>query len=125
MCLQTWEKVGKGIKRHYTTKCGPERIPIDAVSLWTLVRDTLDPRHESIRLVKILEDAGKESKRKDEPFRPHLLFPRSQTSYEREASLLIPETKSNGRKRLLSTIMRIGLLLGTLLRYFSRTNRQG
>ena len=52
--LKTWDKVGEGIKGYYTTH-GPEKIPRDAFSLWTLVRDTLDPRHESIKLGKKLE----------------------------------------------------------------------
>lgn len=40
---------------------GPEKIPVNAFSFFTLVRDTLDSRHESIKLGKILEDADGES----------------------------------------------------------------
>lgn len=43
-----------------------KKIPTDAYSLWTLLRDTLDPRHESVKLGKILEDAYSENKKKDE-----------------------------------------------------------
>jgi hypothetical protein len=57
--------VGEGIKRYYIIH-SPEKNPIDAFSLWTLLRDTLDPRHESIKLVKILEDSDSDSKKKDE-----------------------------------------------------------
>lgn len=42
-----------------------KKIPVNALSFFTLVRDTLDPRHESIKLGKILEDVDGETKRKD------------------------------------------------------------
>jgi hypothetical protein len=38
---------------------------IDVFSLWTFVRDSLDPTHESIKLGKILEGTDNGSKKKD------------------------------------------------------------
>lgn len=41
------------------------KISIDTFSLWTLVRDAFNPRHESIKFGKKLEDKDSESKKKD------------------------------------------------------------
>ena len=37
------------LKTYYTLH-GPEKVPVDTFSLWNLVRDALDPVHESTRL---------------------------------------------------------------------------
>ena len=52
--LNTWEKVGKQLRDYYTLH-GPERVPTDTFSLWSMVRDALDPTHESER-VKVKEN---------------------------------------------------------------------
>ena len=44
--LDTWEKVGKQLKTYYTLH-GPEKVPTDTFSLWNIIRDALDPAHES------------------------------------------------------------------------------
>ena len=44
--LDTWEKVGKQLKAYYTLH-GPEKVPTDTFSLWNMIRDALDPAHES------------------------------------------------------------------------------
>ena len=95
-----------------------KKISIDAFSLGTLVRNTLDPRHESVKLSNILEDAESERRRKTNLFHLHLLFLSLETRQERVVSHLTPETKLNRRKGLLSTIMRTGLHFRSLLRYF-------
>ena len=52
--LNTWEKMGKQLRDYYTLH-GPERVPTDIFSLWSVVRDALDPTHESER-VKVKEN---------------------------------------------------------------------
>ena len=44
--LYTWEKIGKQLKTYYTQH-GPEKVPTDTFSLWNMIRDALDPAHES------------------------------------------------------------------------------
>ena len=44
--LDTWEKVGKQLKTYYILH-GPEEVPTDTFSLWNMIRDALDPAHES------------------------------------------------------------------------------
>ena len=44
--LYTWEKIGKQLKTYYTQH-GPEKVPTDTFSLQNMIRDALDPAHES------------------------------------------------------------------------------
>lgn len=43
--LETWQKIGKQMHNHYKP-FGPSKTPGDAFSLWNLIRDCLDPRHD-------------------------------------------------------------------------------
>lgn len=38
--IETWKKVGERIQNHFQAH-GPEKTPIDAFGLWTLIRDCL------------------------------------------------------------------------------------
>lgn len=49
--LETWNKVGEKLQGYFQAH-GPAKVPVDAFSLWNLVRDSLDPRHEGMRNVK-------------------------------------------------------------------------
>lgn len=49
--LETWSKVGEQLRTYYDLH-GPEKIPKEALTLWTLFRDTLDPQHELLRLME-------------------------------------------------------------------------
>ena len=44
--LDSWEKVGKQLKTYYTLH-GLEKVPTNTFPLWNMIRDTLDPAHES------------------------------------------------------------------------------
>ena len=57
----TWEKVGKQLKTYYTLH-GPERVPTDTFPLWNMIRDALDPAHESERVPIKEESEEEESK---------------------------------------------------------------
>lgn len=46
--LETWEKVRERLQGYYDAR-GPSEVPVDTFSLWNLVRDVMDPRHEGIR----------------------------------------------------------------------------
>lgn len=52
--LETWTKVGEQIQLAYTLH-GPDKVPLDAYSLWTLIRDCLNPEHESKKLETALK----------------------------------------------------------------------
>ncbi|XP_040091673.1 endogenous retrovirus group K member 7 Gag polyprotein-like [Oryx dammah] len=57
--LETWKKVGEQIKTHYTLH-GPDKVPIETLSLWTLIRDCLDFDNEELkRLGKLLKEEDK------------------------------------------------------------------
>ncbi|XP_021114177.1 endogenous retrovirus group K member 24 Gag polyprotein-like [Heterocephalus glaber] len=47
--LEVWNKMGKQFQDYYDGH-GPTKIPIDAFSLWALIRDSLDPQHEGERV---------------------------------------------------------------------------
>ncbi|XP_016072396.1 PREDICTED: endogenous retrovirus group K member 6 Gag polyprotein-like [Miniopterus natalensis] len=47
--LETWNKVGRRMQGFFQAH-GPQKVPVEAFSLWTLVRDCLDPRHEGVRM---------------------------------------------------------------------------
>ena len=47
--LETWKKVGKQLQTYYSLH-GPNRVPVGAFSLWTLIRDCLDPEHEGHKI---------------------------------------------------------------------------
>ena len=47
--LEIWKKVRKQLQTYYSLH-GPNRVPVDAVSLWTLIRDCLDPEHEGHKI---------------------------------------------------------------------------
>lgn len=61
--LDTWEKVGKQLKTYYTQH-GPEKVPTDTFSLWNMIRDTLDPAHESEK-VHVKEGSEEEESKPD------------------------------------------------------------
>lgn len=46
--LETWKKVGERLQSYYGDQ-GPSKVPVDTFGLWTLIRDSLDPRHECLR----------------------------------------------------------------------------
>ena len=46
--LETWTKVGDQLHLFYTLH-GPEKVPVDAFALWSMIRDFLDPQHEAVR----------------------------------------------------------------------------
>ena len=52
--LKTWEKVEKQLKAYYTLH-GTEKVPTDTFCLCNMIRDALDPLHESER-VKVKEE---------------------------------------------------------------------
>ena len=54
--LETWKKVGKQLQTYYSLH-GPNRVPVDAFSLWTLIRDCLDPEHEGHKIQMALRDS--------------------------------------------------------------------
>ena len=43
--LDTWKRVGKQLKTYYTEHSS-EKVPVDAFSLWNMIRDALDPAPE-------------------------------------------------------------------------------
>ncbi|KAB0385066.1 hypothetical protein FD755_000022 [Muntiacus reevesi] len=45
MSLEIWKKIGKQIQTY--TLHGPNKIPVETFSLWTLIRDCLDFEHEA------------------------------------------------------------------------------
>lgn len=47
--LETWNKVGERLQGYFQAH-GPQKMPAETFSLWTLVRDSLDPRHEGTRI---------------------------------------------------------------------------
>ena len=53
--LKTCKKVGKQLQTYYSLR-GPNRVPVDAFSLWTLIRDCLDPEHERHKIQTALRD---------------------------------------------------------------------
>ena len=55
--LETWKKVGKQLQTYYSLH-GPNRVPVDAFSLWTLIRDCLDPEHEGHKIQTALRDSA-------------------------------------------------------------------
>ncbi|XP_069448820.2 endogenous retrovirus group K member 8 Gag polyprotein-like [Ovis canadensis] len=46
--LETWKKVGEQIRTHYTLH-GPEKIPVETLSFWTLIRDCLDFDNDELK----------------------------------------------------------------------------
>ena len=54
--LETWKKVGKQLQTYYSLH-GPNRVPVDAFSLWTFIRDCLDPEHEGHKIQTALQDS--------------------------------------------------------------------
>ena len=59
--LKTWEKVGKQLKTYYT-RHGLKRAPTDTFSLWNMIRDALDPAHESERVSEKEEQLSPQDK---------------------------------------------------------------
>ncbi|KAB0377584.1 hypothetical protein FD755_012028 [Muntiacus reevesi] len=45
MSLEIWKKIGKQIQTYYTLH-GPNNVPVETFSLWSLIRDCLDFEHE-------------------------------------------------------------------------------
>ena len=56
--LDTWGKVGKQLTTFYTQH-GLENMPTDTFSLWNMIRDALDPAHES-KKVHVKEESEDE-----------------------------------------------------------------
>ena len=54
--LETWKKARKQLQTYYSLH-GPNRVPVDAFSLWTLIRDCLDPEHEGHKIQTALRDS--------------------------------------------------------------------
>ena len=54
--LETWKKVGKQLQTYYSLH-GPNRVPVDTFSLWTLIRDCLDLKHEGRKIQMALWDS--------------------------------------------------------------------
>lgn len=46
--LKTWSKVGERLQGYYDVH-GPSKVLVDTFSLWNLIRDSIDPRHEGLR----------------------------------------------------------------------------
>ena len=46
--LETWKKVGEQIRTHYTLHV-PEKIPVETLSFWTLIRDCLDFDNDELK----------------------------------------------------------------------------
>ena len=46
--LETWKKVGEQIRAHYTLH-GPEKVPVETLSFWTLIRDCLDFDNDELK----------------------------------------------------------------------------
>lgn len=42
--IDTWKRVGTKLQDYYDVH-GPSKVPVDTFSLWTLIRDSLYPRH--------------------------------------------------------------------------------
>lgn len=55
--VETWAKVGEKIQGYYQAH-GPQKVPVEAFSLWALVRDCLDPRHEDLKVKEKLAAQG-------------------------------------------------------------------
>nr|KAF6422819.1 hypothetical protein HJG63_008620 [Rousettus aegyptiacus] len=43
--IETWKKAGEKLQDYYDVH-GPGKVPADTFGLWTLIRDSLDPRYE-------------------------------------------------------------------------------
>ena len=56
--IETWEKVGERLRDYYNVH-GPCKMPVDTFSLWNMIKDSIDPRHEKD---KIKEQTAKEEK---------------------------------------------------------------
>lgn len=50
--METWKKVGERLQDYYDVH-GPGKVPMDTFGLWTLIRDSLDPRHERDKIGKL------------------------------------------------------------------------
>uniref|UniRef100_UPI004038F55E endogenous retrovirus group K member 5 Gag polyprotein-like n=1 Tax=Callospermophilus lateralis TaxID=76772 RepID=UPI004038F55E len=50
--LKTWVKIGEALRAYYSNY-GPENMPVDAIALWNLLKDMLDPAQEAEILNKI------------------------------------------------------------------------
>nr|KAF6418684.1 hypothetical protein HJG63_008732 [Rousettus aegyptiacus] len=61
--LETWKKVGEKLQDYYDVH-GPGKVPVDTFSLWTLIRDSLDPRHEREKAKEDSQVIGKENETK-------------------------------------------------------------
>ena len=51
--LETWKKVGEQIRAHYTLH-GPEKVPVETLSFWTLIRDCLDFDNDKLKRLENL-----------------------------------------------------------------------
>nr|KAF6422811.1 hypothetical protein HJG63_008612 [Rousettus aegyptiacus] len=58
--IGTRKKVGEKLQDYYDVH-GPGKVPVDTFSLWTLIRDNLDPRHEREKVNEDSQATGKEN----------------------------------------------------------------
>ncbi|XP_042525737.1 endogenous retrovirus group K member 10 Gag polyprotein-like [Dipodomys spectabilis] len=63
--LEAWQKIGKMIQEHYDAS-GPETTPVDAFTLWHLVQEFLDPRHEQIKFNQLIGEVEQENEEKSD-----------------------------------------------------------
>ncbi|KAI5170128.1 Endogenous Retrovirus Group K Member 5 Gag Polyprotein [Manis pentadactyla] len=54
--IDLWNKVGEGLQTYYSAH-GPKKVPVDIFGLWTLIRDSLDLRHEGFKIENVKEHA--------------------------------------------------------------------
>ena len=71
--LETWKKARKQLQTYYSLQ-GPNRVPVDAFSLWTLIRDCLDPEHEGHKIQMALRDSTEPEVAESSVPPPELLY---------------------------------------------------
>ncbi|KAI5181418.1 Endogenous Retrovirus Group K Member 6 Pol Protein [Manis pentadactyla] len=54
--IDLWNKVGERLQNYYSAH-GPKKVPVDTFGLWTLIRDSLDLRHEGFKIENVKEHA--------------------------------------------------------------------
>lgn len=54
--IDLWNKVGEGLQTYYSAH-RPKKVPVDTFGLWTLIRDSLDLRHEGFKIENVKEHA--------------------------------------------------------------------
>lgn len=71
--LETWRRVGAQLQAYYTAH-GPTKVPVETFGLWGLVRDCLDPGHETTKMSEQVQPTAppleEEAETKEEPLDP-------------------------------------------------------